>query len=57
MLAVTITDLEQHGGRTTVRADHLSAEITTASAAELDLLPGAEVYFSVKSAEVEIYLR
>ncbi|KRF05792.1 molybdenum ABC transporter ATP-binding protein [Arthrobacter sp. Soil782] len=57
VLAVTITDLEQHGGRTTVRADHLSAEITTASAAELDLLPGAEVYFSVKSAEVEIYLR
>lgn len=57
VLAVTITDLEQHGGRTTVRADHLSAEITTASAAELDLLPGTEVYFSVKSAEVSIYLR
>lgn len=57
VLPVTITDLEQHGARTTVRADHLSAEITTASAVELDLLPGAEVYFSVKSAEVSIYLR
>ncbi|WP_299165638.1 sulfate/molybdate ABC transporter ATP-binding protein [uncultured Arthrobacter sp.] len=57
VLPVTITDLEQHGARTTVRAGHLSAEITTASAAELDLLPGAEVYFSVKSAEVSIYLR
>lgn len=57
VLPVTITDLEQHGARTTVRADHLSAEITTASAAELELLPGAEVYFSVKSAEVSIYLR
>jgi molybdate transport system ATP-binding protein len=57
VLAVTITDLEQHGGRTTVRAGHLGAEISTASAAELDLVPGAAVYFSVKSAEVSIYLR
>lgn len=57
VLAVTITDLERHGGRTTVRANHLSAEITTASAAELDLVPGAKVFFSVKSAEVSIYLR
>lgn len=57
VLPVTITDLEQHGGRTTVRAGHLSAEITTAAAAELDLLPGAEVFFGVKSAEVSIYLR
>lgn len=57
VLAVTITDLDQHGGRTTVRAGHLSAEITTAAAAELDLAPGAEVYFTVKSAEISIYLR
>jgi molybdate transport system ATP-binding protein len=57
VLAVTITDLERHGGRTTVRAGHLSAEISTASAAELDLVPGAEVFFTVKSAEVGIYLR
>lgn len=57
VLPVTITHIEQHGGRTTVRAGHLSAEITTASAAELDLVPGARVYFSVKSAEVNIYLR
>ncbi|GAB3531777.1 ATP-binding cassette domain-containing protein [Arthrobacter tecti] len=57
VLPVTITDLEQHGGRTTVRAGHLSAEITTAAAAELDLLPGMEVFFSVKSTEVSLYLR
>ncbi len=57
VLAVTITDLEQHGARTTVRAGHLSAEITTASAAELDVEPGVEAFFSVKSAEVSVYLR
>lgn len=57
LLPVTITDLEHHGVRTTVRSGHLSAEITTAAATELDLLPGAAVYFSVKSAEVTVYLR
>lgn len=57
ILAVTLTDVEQQGARTTVRAGHLSAEITSASAAELDLVPGAEVFFSVKSAEVSVYLR
>lgn len=56
VFSVTVTDLEQHGPRTTVRAGHLSAEITTASAADLDLLPGTGVYFSVKSAEVTVYL-
>lgn len=57
VLEVTITDLEQHGGRTTVRAGHLSAEITTAAAADLELLPGMAVYFSVKSTEISCYLR
>lgn len=57
VLAVTLTDLEQHGVRTTVRAGHLSAEITTTAAAELDLMPGVQVFFSVKSAEVSVYLR
>ncbi len=57
VLAVRISDLEQHSGRTTVRAGHLSAEITTAAAAELDLVPGMEVYFSVKSTETALYLR
>lgn len=57
VLPVTITDLEQHGPRTTVRAGHLSAEITTAAAADLDLHPGMAVYFSVKSTEISLYLR
>lgn len=57
VLAVTVSDLEQRGASTTVRAGHLSAEITTAAAAELDLVPGLEVYFSVKSAEVSLFLR
>ncbi|WP_323958637.1 ATP-binding cassette domain-containing protein [Arthrobacter sp. JZ12] len=57
VLPVAITDLEHHGARTTVRAGHLSAEITAAAAADLDLVPGLKVYFSVKSTEVSLYLR
>ena len=48
-LAVTITELEP------LRADELSADITTTSAADLALAPGDEVTFVVKASEVAIY--
>jgi len=35
--------------------DGLIADITAASAADLDLVPGKQVYFAVKATEVQIY--
>ncbi|MHA7264050.1 sulfate/molybdate ABC transporter ATP-binding protein [Arthrobacter sp. TMN-37] len=55
LLKVRVTDLEPHGEFVTVRAGHLSAEISTTAAAELDLVPGSEVCFAVKAAAVTLY--
>ncbi|MGH3314630.1 MAG: sulfate/molybdate ABC transporter ATP-binding protein [Nocardioidaceae bacterium] len=52
---VTITDLEPHGEQVRVRTAVLSAEVTAPAVAELDLVPGEEVVFSVKASEVAIY--
>jgi molybdate transport system ATP-binding protein len=54
-LPVTVTELEPHGDQVRVRADHLAADVTAHSAAELDLAPGVHVTFSVKAAEVSVY--
>ncbi len=54
-LPVTVTDLEPRGDQVRVRADHLAADITVQSAAELDLAPGAQVVFAVKASEVAVY--
>lgn len=54
-LAVTVTDLEPHGGQVRVRAGHLAADVTVQSAAELDLTPGVRVVFAVKANEVSVY--
>jgi molybdate transport system ATP-binding protein len=54
-LPVTVTDLEPHGDQVRVRADHLAADITVQSAAELDLAPGMPVVFAVKASEVAVY--
>jgi molybdate transport system ATP-binding protein len=56
-LTVTITELEPRGELVRVRADELSADITTTSAADLALVPGDEVTFVVKASEVAIYPR
>ena len=56
--AVAITDLEPHGDGIRVRAGKgglLSADITTAAAADLGLTPGMQVYFVVKAGAVAIY--
>ncbi len=54
-LPVTITDIEPRGDQVRVRADHLAADVTPLSAAELGIAPGHEVVFSVKATEVSIY--
>jgi molybdate transport system ATP-binding protein len=52
---VTVTDLEPHGEQVRVRTDTFSADVTAPAVAELDLVPGAEVVFTVKASEVAIY--
>lgn len=57
VLPVTVSDLDQRGELVSVRAGHLSADITAAAAADLDLVPGMRVFFVVKSTEVALYAR
>jgi molybdate transport system ATP-binding protein len=52
---VTITELEPFGDQVRVRTSQLSADVTTAAVAELDLAPGAPVVVTVKASEVAIY--
>ena len=60
---VTVTDLEPLGDRVRVRGRArggagdvpLTAEITPAAVADLGLVPGREVTFSVKATEVSVY--
>jgi len=63
-LPVVVTDLEPYGDRVRVRghvaADPhttLAADVTPQAAAELDLVPGARVAFSVKATEVGVHAR
>jgi molybdate transport system ATP-binding protein len=50
-----VTAIEPIGDRIRVRAGALSADITPAAAADLDLAPGREVTFTVKATEVSVY--
>jgi len=54
-LPVVISELEPHAGGIRVRAGELAADITPAASAELGLEPGMQVFFVVKSAEVQVY--
>ncbi|RYB94956.1 ABC transporter ATP-binding protein [Nocardioides oleivorans] len=54
-LDVTITHLEPHSGQIRARTDEVTADVTPQSAAELDLVPGSRVYFTVKANEVLVY--
>jgi molybdate transport system ATP-binding protein len=55
VITVTITDLEPHGDQIRVRSPELSADITTAAVADLDLVPHTSAVFAVKASEVAIY--
>ncbi|WP_435744372.1 sulfate/molybdate ABC transporter ATP-binding protein [Nocardioides sp. SYSU DS0663] len=56
-LPVVVTDLEPHGDQVRVRAGHLAADVTAHAAAELDLVPGTPVIFTMKATEVSVYGR
>lgn len=62
VIAVTITELDIHGTTVRVRGvdprddrTALAADITAAAAADLDLEPGKNVYFVVKTQEVRLH--
>ncbi len=52
---VAVDELEPQGGHIRVRAGKLAADVSPAAVAELGLLPGIEVFFVVKAAEVLLY--
>jgi molybdate transport system ATP-binding protein len=55
VIGVAVEELEPHGDQIRVRTAHLSADVTAAAVAELDLMPGTPVFFAVKASEVAIY--
>jgi molybdate transport system ATP-binding protein len=55
VIGVTITELEPQGDQVRVRTAELSADVTVAAVAELDLAPQTPVVFGVKASEVAIY--
>jgi molybdate transport system ATP-binding protein len=56
-LRATITEILPHAGVIRVRAGAFSADITPTSEANLALIPGDSVIFSVKATEVSVYGR
>ena len=55
---VVVAGVEQYGDRVRVEftgAPSVAAEITTAAAAELDLVPGRAVWVAVKATETHAY--
>ncbi len=53
--AVVITEVEPIGDLVRLRSERLSADVTPAAVAELGLVPGTPVTFTVKATEVEAY--
>ncbi|WP_340540195.1 sulfate/molybdate ABC transporter ATP-binding protein [Nocardioides sp. GXZ039] len=56
-LTETVTRIEPRGDLIRIRSATLSADVTASAAAELSLVPGDLVTFSVKATEVSVYLR
>ena len=54
-IRATLTEIEPYGDRIRLRAGDLSADVTPQAVAELDLVPGSPVTFSVKATEVDVY--
>jgi molybdate transport system ATP-binding protein len=55
VVAVTVGELEPHGDQVRVRTGDLSADVTAAAVADLDLAPGTPAFFAVKASEVAVY--
>ncbi len=53
---VRVTELESRGGVVRIHTEQeVVADVTAGAMAELDLVPGAEVFFAVKATEVAVY--
>ena len=62
VVPVSIAEMEVHGETVRIRADAqpdggtgLAADVTATAVADLELGPGATVYFVVKAQEVQLY--
>ena len=55
LFPVTISELQPLGDLVRVRAGDLSADVTVQAAAELELMTGQQVTFTVKATEVAVY--
>lgn len=53
--AATVRELEPHGSQVRIQTDDISADVTAPVVAELDLVPGTQIFLSVKASEVAIY--
>lgn len=52
---VRIEELEPRGDLVRVRTEQLSADVTLRAVADLDLVPGTRVTFTVKASEIDVY--
>ncbi|MCW2813315.1 MAG: transporter related protein [Nocardioides sp.] len=55
VVRATVSAVEPLGDLVRIRAGDLNADVTAPAAAELELVPGTEVWLSVKATEVEVY--
>jgi molybdate transport system ATP-binding protein len=53
--AVTVTEIEPRADLIRVHAGHLAADVTVQAAADLELVEGSHVTFTVKATEVSVY--
>ncbi|MET0928203.1 MAG: ABC transporter ATP-binding protein [Aeromicrobium sp.] len=51
----TVRELEPRGSQVRIQTDEMSADVTVPVVAELDLMPGTEIFLAVKASEVAIY--
>jgi molybdate transport system ATP-binding protein len=58
VFTATVADVEMHGGSVRVRLNgprSVLADVTAAAVADLDLVPGREVWWAVKATEAQVY--
>jgi molybdate transport system ATP-binding protein len=55
VMSGVVTEVEPHGHQVRIRIPGVTADVTPAAVAELDLAPGVDVVFTVKASEVAVY--
>jgi molybdate transport system ATP-binding protein len=55
VFAAIVRELEPRGSQVRVQTDEISADVTAPVVAELDLMPGTDVFLAIKASEVAIY--